>query len=71
MLAGFSDLAASTSNWEISSFKILAITSKKRPVPAAHLSFITKLTIRPSSPKESTLASWPPISITVLAWGQT
>ena len=34
-----------------------AITSRKRPVPAAHLSFITKLAIRPSSVREMIFAS--------------
>ena len=48
---------------------ILAITSRKRPVPAAHLSFIRKFSSLPLSPMLITLASCPPMSRSVLAWG--
>lgn len=45
----------------------LDITSKNRPVPAAHLSFIMKFKSLPLSANFNTLISCPPISITVLA----
>ena len=45
-----------------------AITSRKRPVPAAHLSFITKLVITPFSTCRI-FTSWPPMSMTVWTWG--
>ena len=47
----------------------LAITSRKRPVPAAHLSFIRKLSSLPFLPMLITLESWPPMSRRVLASG--
>ena len=34
-----------------------AVTSRKRPVPAAHLSFIAKFATRPSAPTTMTLLS--------------
>ena len=40
-------------------------TSKKRPVPAAHLSFISKRSTTPCSLSSMTLLSWPPMSIIV------
>ena len=42
---------------------VFAMTSKKRPVPAEHLSFITKSFTRPSSIR-MIFVSWPPISMT-------
>ena len=44
-----------------------AITSKKRPVPAAHLSFMTKFSTLPSCPRRMTLVSCPPTSTMVRA----
>ena len=67
--AGVSDCAARPPRASTSTFKIPAITSRNRPVPAAHLSFITKPLMRPDSSKEMTLASWPPMSMTVRASG--
>ena len=46
-----------------------AITSRNRPVPAAHLSFIWKLVITPFSTR-MTFTSWPPMSITVRTSGK-
>jgi hypothetical protein len=46
------------------------ITSRKRPVPAAHLSFIRKSVRLPASSSWITLLSWPPISMTVRSAGQ-
>ena len=43
---------------------VLAITSRKRPVPAAHLSFIIKSFTNPCS-IWIIFVSWPPMSITV------
>ena len=51
------------------SSRVFAIMSRKRPVPAAHLSFITKFTTLPRSSMRITLESWPPMSMTVRAWG--
>ena len=45
-----------------------AITSRNRPVPAAHLSFMTKLVITPFSIWR-TFTSWPPMSMTVCTSG--
>ena len=36
--------------------------SMKRPVPAAHLSFITKVSMFSRSSREMALVSWPPMS---------
>ena len=55
--AGAVDLAASVSRSSTSSRRMEAITSKNRPVPAAHLSFITKFTILPEGDRAMTLAS--------------
>ena len=49
--------------------RVLLITSRKWPVPAAHLSFITKLSSFPDWLTLITLASWPPMSITVRIFG--
>jgi len=49
----------------ISSSRVRAIISRKRPVPAAHLSFITKLTTLPSLSMRIILLSCPPISTIV------
>src|SRR4030065_322491 len=48
---------------------VRAMTSRNRPVPAAHLSFIAKSATLPSGVKRMTLLSWPPMSSTVLALG--
>ena len=40
-----------------------AMASKKRPVPAEHLSFIAKLLTVPSVSMLMPLTSWPPISM--------
>ncbi len=40
-----------------------AITSRKRPVPAAHLSFIAKFMTRPFSSMTTALLSCPPMSM--------
>ena len=50
------------SSKEISSVR--AIISRKRPVPAAHLSFMTKLDTLPSGSTLMALLSWPPMSMT-------
>ncbi len=42
-----------------------AITSRKRPVPAAHLSFMEKSTTPPAPSVFITLLSWPPMSMTM------
>ena len=39
-----------------------AIISRKRPVPAAHLSFMTKSATSPFSFRRMALLSWPPMS---------
>ena len=44
--------------------RVLAMTSRKRPVPAEHLSFIMKSFTSPSSTR-MILVSWPPMSMTV------
>ena len=59
--ASFEARAASPSS-SISQPSALAITSRKRPVPAAHLSFISKSSTRPAGPRRITLVSWPPMS---------
>jgi hypothetical protein len=38
------------------------MTSRNRPVPAAHLSFIAKSRTAPAGPTRTTLVSWPPTS---------
>ena len=43
--------------------KALAMASKKRPVPAEHLSFMAKFLTVPSVSMLMPLTSWPPISI--------
>ena len=53
----------------ISSSRVRAISSRKRPVPAAHLSFMTKLVTFPSPSRQMTLLSWPPMSTMARAWG--
>ena len=47
-----------------------AAADRKRPVPAAHLSFIEKSTTEPSGPTLMALVSWPPMSITVRVAGK-
>ena len=44
-----------------------AVCSRKRPVPAAHLSFIAKSMGAPFGPMRITLLSWPPMSTSVPA----
>ena len=51
------------------SSRVRAIISRKRPVPAAHLSFMTKLVTLPSGAMAMTLLSCPPMSMTVRTWG--
>ena len=46
-----------------------AMISKKRPVPAAHLSFMRKSVTLPSGPRVITFESCPPMSSTVDASG--
>ena len=48
---------------------VRAMASRKRPVPAAHLSFITKFCTVPSALRWMTLESCPPMSMTVRASG--
>ena len=48
---------------------VLAIISRKRPVPAAHLSFIRKFFTAPFSSMLIALISCPPISMTVRTRG--
>ena len=48
-----------------------AMTSRNLPVPAAHLSFMTKSAMTPSASREMALLSWPPMSMmvrTVPSW---
>ena len=45
-----------------------AVCSRKRPVPAAHLSFMAKSTGRPFGPMRMTLPSCPPMSTRVPPW---
>ena len=66
---GLAALKYSPSSWATSSWRILAMTSRKRPVPAAHLSFIWKLVMIPDSVMDMTLASCPPMSMSVRASG--
>ena len=53
----------------ISTSNVLAIISRKRPVPAAHLSFITKSMTSPLSLNLIPLLSCPPISKIVRIFG--
>ena len=69
--AGAAALAASASRSSTSRRRIEAITSRNRPVPAAHLSFMTKFTILPEGDRAMTLASCPPMSMTVRRSGNT
>src|SRR6056297_156506 len=55
----------------ISSPKTFAMTSRKRPVPDAHLSLAAKRSTWPSEFNFMALQSWPPISITVRADGRS
>ena len=64
----FVDSAESFSRSSMLTSRTRAMTSRKRPVPAAHLSFIWKLTIAPFSIFK-TLTSWPPMSMTVCTFG--
>ena len=48
--------------------KVRAIISRKRPVPAAHLSFITKFCTVPCPSIQITFESWPPMSMTCLLY---
>ena len=54
--------SAESSSWETP--RRSAMTSRKRPVPAAHLSFMANFATRPER-RRMTLVSWPPTSITV------
>ena len=56
-------------NSSIESSMARAVASRKRPVPAAHLSFMTKLSTPPASSRWMTLESCPPMSMTVRASG--
>src|SRR3989304_2287890 len=47
-----------------------AAADGKRPVPAAHLSFMAKSMTEPSAPTLIALVSWPPMSITVRVRGK-
>ena len=49
--------------------RVRAIISRKRPVPAAHLSFMTKSVTSPASFKWMALLSWPPMSRIVRTLG--
>jgi len=42
---------------------------RNRPVPAAHLSFMQKSTISPWAETRIAFVSWPPMSTTVLVFG--
>ncbi len=64
------DLEAIAERSETSQSKRIAVISKKRPVPAAHLSFITKSFTFPLSVRVMILESCPPISIIVFASGK-
>ena len=66
------DLREARERWPIRSRSISsvrAITSRNRPVPAAHLSFIAKSVTLPSGESRMTLLSCPPMSSTVAALG--
>ena len=49
--------------------KLRAIASKKRPVPAEHLSFIAKFLTVPSVSIEMPFTSWPPMSMIAFTLG--
>ena len=71
MVATFSDCSSKPDRSDTLQPKIDAITSRKRPVPAAHLSFIAKFSRSPEEEIERTLASWPPMSMTVRTPGKS
>ena len=52
-------------SWLMSNSNALAITSRKRPVPAAQRSFISNFRTSPSSERRAALQSCPPTSTTV------
>ena len=65
ILTGDFDVIEISPNIETSVSNTPAITSKNLPVPAAHLSFMTKLDKFPFLSNKSAFISCPPISITV------
>ncbi len=71
ILAGLALLSESSPIFATRTCSTRAITSMNLPVPAAHLSFITKFATWPSSVRLIALLSWPPMSRIVLAEGQT
>ncbi len=63
------DFSSSAPNCDKSMSSTLAMTDRKRPVPAAHLSFMRNFNILPCGESFITFASCPPISIMVRASG--
>ena len=49
-------------SWSTSTSSARAMASRKRPVPAAHLSFMANSTTAPSRSRRIALLSWPPMS---------
>ena len=70
IFAGLSEVRDRGPKLSRSTSRACAITSRNRPVPAAHFSFITKSFTRPVSSMDMALESCPPMSMTVRAEGK-
>ena len=73
LLMGAAPVAPATNRPRLgkSTPSLAATSSRKRPVPAAQRSFITKSRTRPAWLSQMTLLSWPPMSTMVSASGRT
>ncbi len=69
IFTGRSPRMAVAPSWSRGMSSALEAAPRKRPVPAAHLSFMQKSTISPLAATEIALVSWPPMSITVRVAG--
>src|SRR3972149_2413636 len=70
ILGAFLDLRARGPSSDRGSSMVMAAAPRKRPVPAAHLSFMEKSRTLPSGPTLIALVSWPPMSMTVRVLGK-
>jgi len=68
-VTGLFDFAESAPRSASSTPSTFAITSRKRPVPEAHLSLVMNFTMFPASSSFTALQSCPPMSMTVRAVG--
>lgn len=71
MRTGFCDFRASGPSSPSGISSAYDAAPRKRPVPAAHLSFMVKSATCPSGLTAIAFVSWPPMSITVRVFGNS